>query len=114
LSWESELSSPDVRDTLALVKSPLLTTVVFRILPASILVALTAAAIWGRDGLETRDLLRDRFDASQAELARLDRENQRLLRDLRVLDRSPEARERMVADELQLARPGTTIIRFRD
>jgi len=99
---------------LALVNPPLLSTVVFRIIPAGILAAFTAAAIWGRDGLEARDQLRGRFDAAQAELARLDVENQRLLRELRVLDRSPEARERMVADELQLARPGTTIVRFRD
>ncbi|MEN0063554.1 MAG: septum formation initiator family protein [Myxococcota bacterium] len=96
------------------MKPALLSTIVFRVLPAGVLVAFTLAVIWGRDGLEARDRLRDRVSTAQAELARLDVENQRLLRDLRVLDRSPEARERMVADELHLAQPGTTIIRFRD
>lgn len=94
--------------------SNFLAHLVFRIVPAGILVALTAAVIWGRDGLEARDQLRDRVEAAQAELARLDVENQKLLRELRVLDRSPEARERMVADELGLARPGTLLIRFDD
>ncbi len=86
----------------------------FRVLPAGVLVVLTASAMWGRDGMEARDQLRDRVATAQAELARIDRDNQRLLRELRVLDRSPEARERMVADELQLARPGTLVIRFDD
>ncbi|MEO0605236.1 MAG: septum formation initiator family protein [Myxococcota bacterium] len=96
------------------MKHPILSTLFLRIAPASVLIAFTTAAIWGRDGLETRDQLRDRLHAAQAELARLDTENQRLLRRLRVLDRSPEARERLVADELHLARPGTTVIRFDD
>ena len=88
--------------------------VLFRVVPAGILAAFTAAAIWGGDGLEARDRLRVRVEVAQAELARLDVENQRMLRQIRVLKRSPEARERMVADELQLARPGTTVIRFGD
>lgn len=96
------------------MRSPLLSTFFFQVVPAGILVALTVAVIWGRDGLESRDRLRARVAAAQAELARIDIENQRLLRDLRVLDRSPEARERMVADELRQARPGTVVFRFDD
>ncbi|MEQ1566711.1 MAG: septum formation initiator family protein [Myxococcota bacterium] len=84
----------------------------FSLLPALALVVLASSALWGDSGLLARYGLRARLDASNADLAALERENQRLVRELVILDRDPRMMERQVAEELGWARPGSTVYRF--
>jgi len=82
------------------------------LLPAIILASLAASAVWGDSGLIARQRLADDLQRSNAELARTQRENQRLLRSLRVMEEDPRVLERLVAEELGWARAGTTLYRF--
>ena len=79
-----------------------------------ILSALAASAVWGESGLLARRLLADQLEHSNAELAAIDRENQRLLRQLRLMEQDPAVLERLVAEELGWAREGTTLSRVDD
>lgn len=81
-------------------------------LPALVLLAAASAVIWGENGLLVRHAVEGQAREAQRELARLDRENEALLRDLRAMDRDPVVRERMVADELQWGRRDAVLVRF--
>ncbi|MEZ4318858.1 MAG: septum formation initiator family protein [Myxococcota bacterium] len=82
------------------------------VLPALLLAAVAASAIWGDNGLLVRHQLDAQLDDAQAELAQLERENERALRDLKMLDSDPIVLERLVADELSWGRDDATLIRF--
>lgn len=84
------------------------------LLPAMIIAGLAASAVWGESGLLARHQLETRLDRANDELATLERENQRLLRDLRLMDQDPVVLERMVAEELGWGREGATLFRFDD
>lgn len=86
--------------------------VVLALIPAAILAAIGASAVWGDSGLVARSELTHRLTAANAELAEIERENQRLYRELTLLERDPVAAERAIADGLGWARPGTTVYRF--
>lgn len=70
------------------------------------------SAIWGETGLLVRHDLRARLGTANAELAALERDNQRLIRELALLERDPIVVERQIAEELGWAREGTTLYRF--
>ncbi|MFT4625580.1 MAG: hypothetical protein ACI8PZ_004248 [Myxococcota bacterium] len=82
--------------------------------PAGLLIGVMASSVWGDNGvLEWQRLEGVRTDAS-AELGRVQRENQRLLRQMRLMDRDPVILERLVAEELGWGREGTTLVTFDD
>lgn len=85
---------------------------ILSLLPAVLLLSFAASAVWGDSGLLARERLAERLVASNAELARIERENQRLLRDLRLMDRDPAVLERLIADEIGWSTEGTLIVRF--
>lgn len=88
--------------------------VLLTLIPAIVLASIATSAIWGESGLLVRHDLRERVARSNGELAAIERENQRLLRDLQLIDRDPVVLERMLAEELGWAREGSTIYRFDD
>ncbi len=93
-------------------KPSLLQRALLALLPALVIASLAASAIWGERGLLARHVLVGRLDSATGELAATERENQRLLRELRVMETDPVLMERMVAEELSWAREGDTIYRF--
>jgi cell division protein FtsB len=79
-----------------------------------VIAGLAASAVWGESGLLARHRLQHRLDHANAELAAIERENQQLLRNLRLMDQDPIVLERMVAEELGWGRDGATLYRFDD
>lgn len=90
----------------------LIARLLFVIIPAAFLVTTVWASIWGDEGVIARQQVARELNDSQMDLASLERENQRLLYDLRSLEQDPRALERAAAEELGWARPGATIYRF--
>lgn len=95
-----------------------MTSVVHRLLlswiPAAAIVVLTGVGFWGENGLMVRGKLRRQVEVLDAERSAIDRDNRRLLRELRATEQDPLVLERAVADELGLVRPGSTLVRFED
>jgi len=81
---------------------------------SSALLGLAASAIWGDNGLVDWYRLRRHAEAERAEWGRLERENERMIYELNLLEEDPINLERMVADELGWARQGAVIHRFDD
>jgi cell division protein FtsB len=77
-----------------------------------VLASIAASAVWGESGVLARHALRARLERANDDLAALDRENQRLLRDLSVMEQDPVVLERIIAEELGWAREGSTVYRF--
>lgn len=85
---------------------------VLTLVPAMILAGIAASTVWGHNGLIARAELQANVDKAGTKLAGVQRENQRLLRELTLMNEDPVVLERMVAEELMLGRPGATIYRF--
>lgn len=85
----------------------------FSILPAAVIAIVGVSALWGDSGLFVRESLRAKLASANEDLAALERENQRLVRELKILEEDPLAIERLIAEELELAAPGATLYRFR-
>lgn len=83
-------------------------------LPTTVIAMVGAAAVWGENGLVERHRLEAELVQANAELATLERENQRLLRQLKVGAEDPIAVERLVAEELGWGTPSATLYRFED
>lgn len=94
------------------MRTLLLRRVLLALLPAMITVAVAVSAIWSDGGLVARQRLAVEVADANAELATVERENQRLLRQLHLMDADPVVLERMVADELGWGRQGATLYRF--
>lgn len=88
--------------------------VLLAVIPALLIGAVVVSAIWGDNGLLARYQLQVELESNQAELAALDRENQRLLRELSLIERDPVVVERILADELHWGREGAVLYRFDD
>lgn len=86
--------------------------VVLALLPAALLCAIAASAVWGENGLLERHRLRSELRSANANLAEVERENQRLLRDLGTGQRDPVVQERLVAEELGWGQANATLYRF--
>lgn len=84
------------------------------LLPAVLMVSVGVSTIWGESGLLARHQLERELVEANAELAAIERENQRLIRELRLMDEDPAVLERLVAEELGWGRADATIIRFVD
>jgi cell division protein FtsB len=88
--------------------------VLLAVAPTLLISALLVTLFWGEDGLGVRQDLRSELTSAKADLARVERENQRLLRSLKLMEEDPVVLERMVAEELSWSAEGTTIYRFDD
>ncbi len=84
------------------------------VLPAVLLAAVSAYAAFGDTGLFSRRGLIDQLRVQNEELMDIERDNQRLLRDVRILKEDPRALERAVADELGWGRKGDVLYRFAE
>lgn len=86
--------------------------VLFVLGPSAVMVGAIWLAIWGDNGVVARQEVLGELAQARARLAEVERANQRLLLDVRALERDPAVLERTVADELQWARPEATVYRF--
>ncbi|MCB9674599.1 MAG: hypothetical protein H6737_05740 [Alphaproteobacteria bacterium] len=84
------------------------------VLPALLLAAVAASVIWGDNGLLVRHQLDAQLRDAQADLAHLERANERSLRDLRMMESDPVVLERLVADELNWGREDAILVRFSE
>lgn len=91
---------------------PLTRRLLFAGLPTLLIATVAVTTIWGEHGLLQRHALERRLEAANVELATVERENQRLLRELSLMERDPVVLERVVAEELGRAREGSTLYRF--
>ncbi len=82
------------------------------LLPALVLGTVAVSTIWGENGLLARHRLRAQLAAENAQLASIERDSQRLLRELSLMERDPTVLERMVADELEWGHDDAVIYRF--
>ena len=96
------------------MRNDLLQRIVFAVLPALVILTVVASAVWGDNGLVVRHQMKKDLRAANADLAQIERENQRLLRELTISDRDPVVLERMVADELGWGHGDATLYRFDD
>lgn len=85
-----------------------------RVVPSLLVVSLVVLTIWGDGGmLEYYDLkavVEERKDA----WAEVERDNMRLMHELKRLESDPVNLERIVAEELGWARSGATLYYFED
>ena len=81
-------------------------------LPALLVMSVVVTTIWGEHGLLRRMHLERELRGANDTLASIERENQRLLRELSTMSDDPVVLERVAADELQWATPGTVLYRF--
>ena len=88
--------------------------ILLTVLPALVIIAAVVVAIWGDNGALRREELMGELRQANGELSELQRENQRLLRELHTLEEDPVAAERAVAEELGWATEGTVLYRFDD
>lgn len=91
--------------------SPLLRRLLLALLPTILIVSAGISTIWGDNGLLASQRLAEELVEANAQLAAIERENQRMLRELQHME-DPVILERMVAEELGWGRPEATIIRF--
>lgn len=104
---------PPAPDVLPLLH-PALRRLLLTGFPALLVASVVVTTIWGEHGLLRRlDLERELHDANDR-LARIERDNQRLLRELATMHADPVVMERVAADEIQYAKPGTVLFRFDD
>lgn len=102
--WDQQLTL----DSGTAILPRLLLTVV----PMLLIVGIGASTLWGHNGVFARAALEADAQRAAARLAKVDRENQRLLRDLALMETDPVVLERMVAEELLMARDGATLYLF--
>lgn len=96
------------------MRATFLHRLVLALLPASIVSFVGVSVIWGDSGLLARHRLADELQRANGELAALDRENQRLIRELQLMEQDPLVLERLVAEELGWGRSDAVIVRFDD
>jgi len=84
------------------------------VLPALLLVAVATSVTWGDNGLLQRHQLDAQLQTSQSELVRLERDNERILREIKAMENDPVVLERIVADELGWGTEGATLVRFAE
>jgi cell division protein FtsB len=77
-----------------------------------VIASIALSTVWGGEGLVARDHLERELDSAVARLAAIDRENQRLLREIDLMDRDPQVLERIVAEELTWGRSDAVLYQF--
>ena len=81
-------------------------------LPTLIIATVVASTIWGEFGLLPRYELQVQLGRANDRVAAVERENQRLLREVTLMERDPAVLERVVAEELSWGTEGAVIYRF--
>jgi len=94
------------------VRPNILSRLLIVVVPAVGLLVLAAHIAWGERGSFRMLELRTELREANRSLHELDRQNQRLLRELHALDNDPVIIERVVADDLGWAPAGTTLYAF--
>lgn len=82
------------------------------LVPVLVGMAVSVAAMDRDSGLRTWFRLRGDLEAAEERIARLQALNFRLKAEVEAFGRGPFAEERAIREELGLARPGETVIRF--
>ena len=78
-----------------------------------VIAILAVSALLDRDsGLEIWLEWRENLSSSSARVERLVRENEALRREIELLEAEPEAIDRAIREELDLALPGEVVVRF--
>ena len=75
------------------------------LIPAALLSAVGVWLLWGDSGLMARSALRTQLAKANSDSAAVERENQRLVRELAILYCDPRAVERDVADQIGSGSP---------
>lgn len=88
--------------------------IVFTAIPAAVMIALTMFIIWGNKGLVRQIELKQELSVANTELAEIQRQNQRMLRQLKAMHADPRVMERVAGEELNMGVAGARIIRFSD
>lgn len=88
--------------------------IVFTAIPAAAMIALTMFIIWGNKGLVRQMELKQELSEANAELAEIQRQNQRMLRKLNAMQSDSRVMERVAGEELNMGVSGARIIRFTD
>lgn len=89
-----------------------LRAILYQVVPTLVLFGLAAYTVWGEHGYLAWSERDREADAARAELARIERENDRLLLRVREMQDDPLVLERLAADELGLVRPGGRLYVF--
>lgn len=110
VSWTDRCAPSSSADTS--MRSLLLRRLLLALLPAMVIASVGLSAIWGDNGLMARHRLERELAEASADLAGMERENQRLLRELVLMEQDPLTMERLVAEELGWGGEDTTIYRF--
>lgn len=98
----------------AAVNPLLLRRLALSIVPFTLMGAVVLLAIFGDHGLLRRHQLRVERIEAEARIAALQQENAELRRQMMLLDAHPIGLERLAAEQLLMAPPGSTIYRFPD
>lgn len=96
------------------MRPSLLQRLAFVLLPALLLASLAFVLTVGEKGILRRMELSAELRQANADLQELELRNQRLLREIHAIERDRVIVERVVAEELGWASPGTTLYRFDD
>ncbi|MCK6522601.1 septum formation initiator family protein [Myxococcota bacterium] len=85
---------------------------VMTIVPFVLMGSVVLMAIFGDHGLVRRHELRAQIGETELRLAEIERENAALRRQIRAMDKDRIGVQRLAAQELLVAPPGSTIYRF--
>ena len=85
---------------------------VMTIVPFVLMGSVVLMAIFGDHGLVRRHELRTQIGETEIRLAEIERENAALRRQIRSMDKDRIGVQRLAAQELLVAPPGSTIYRF--
>ena len=86
--------------------------ILLAVVPGLTLVALAAFIIWGDKGLYRHMELKTDLAEANADLAAVQKENQRMLRKLKAMEADERVMERIAGEALNMGVPGGRIIRF--
>jgi cell division protein FtsB len=94
------------------VMTPRSKLILARVVPSALLIGLVLASVHGGDNIMRYWELQQTAEASRQAWAEQERENTKMLLQLRQLDRDPVNLERLIAEELGMAREGATLYHF--
>lgn len=96
----------------AAMSSTLFRKLLMSIVPFTLMGAVVLMAIFGDHGLVRRHELRQKTVEVQARIDQLELENSELDRQIQLIEHHPIGLQRLAAEELLMAPPGSTIYRF--
>ena len=84
----------------------------FIVIPGVTLVVLAGLIVWGDKGMMRQLELKTQLGRADVELADIQRQNQRMLRQLKAIETDSRILERIAGEELNMGVVGARIIRF--